>query len=281
MLRRGVVYRCETASTEGFVQQLALSYIGHGYWFYVTGVIPDQKDPQRVDEKLLEQYDAGLSKWAKARRKRAGLANVHYIRHGRFFVLIASRGQHHFFQDEPNHKDIRRDSIRFGGYSIGYRQGVDRRWHPSVRIHTDEYRLLKAHLLNIACHRSVENLIGEFRRIRYEPYAPVRRQLLNLLRIVNRLRDSAGFEPVPVSALRFRRRVVRPFEESDSGSKYGKGAGYGHPILSRGEVSVISQKPAEPNNRLGTTGLAPIAELGDVHTPDACLALVNPRLGKL
>jgi len=198
---------------EGFVQQLALSYIGHGYWFYVTGVIPERKDPRQVDEKLMEQYDAGLSKWARARRRRASLANVHYIRHGRFFVLIASRGQHRFFQDE-NPKDIRRDPIRFGDYSIGYRLGVDRRWHPSVRIHPEAYRRLKAYLLSVACHRSVENLVGEFRRLRYEPYAPVRRQLLILLRAVNRLRKSAGFEPVPVSALRFRRRVVRPFGDA-------------------------------------------------------------------
>ncbi len=206
-------YRCEAISIEGFVQQLAISYIGHGYWFYVTGIIPERKDPRRVDEKLLEQYDADLSKWTRARHRRAGLANVHYIRHGRFFVLIASRGRHRFFEDEPNHKDVRRDPIRFAGYSIGYRMGVDRRMHPSVRIHPDEYRTLKAYLLSIACHRSVEKLIGEFRRIRFEPYAPVRRQLLNLLRAVNRLRAEAGFEPVPISALRLRRRVVKPFGE--------------------------------------------------------------------
>lgn len=211
-----MTYRCGASSVEGFVQQLAISYIGHGYWFYVTGIVPERKDPRRVDEKLLEQYDAGISKWARARRKRAGLANVHYIRHGRFFVLIASRGEHRFFQDEPNHKDVRRDAIRFGGYSIGYRLGVDRRWHPSVRIHPEEYRKLKGYLLNIACHRSVENLTREFRRIRFEPYAPVRRQLLNLLRAVNRLREAAGFEPVPVSALRLRRRVVRPFRDADA-----------------------------------------------------------------
>lgn len=216
MVATGVVYWCEAASVEGFVQQLAVSYIGHGYWFYVTGVIPERKDPRRIDEKLLEQYDAGLSKWARARRRRGGLANVHYIRHARFFVLIASRGEHRFFQDEANHKDIRRDPIRFSNYSIGYRRGIDRRWHPSVRIHPEAYRHLKAYLLSIACHRSVENLVGEFRRLRYEPYAPVRRQLLNLLRAVNRLRESAGFEPVPVSALRLRRRVVRPFERPET-----------------------------------------------------------------
>lgn len=273
-------YRYVATSVEGFVQQLALSYIGHGYWFYVTGIIPERKDPRGVDEKLLEQYDASLSKWARARRKRAGLANVHYIRHGRFFVLIASRGEHCFFEDEPNHKDVRRDSIRFGGYSIGYRLGVDRRWHPSVRIHPEEYRKLKAYFLTIACHRSVENLTAEFRRIRYEPYAPVRRQLLNLLRAVNRLRTAADFEPVPVLALRLRRRVVRPFEESDSGSSCSTGRCGEHPKVSFEEVSVVPQKSAEPNDGFNLARLAPIAKLGNVHAPDPGFTLINPRLGK-
>jgi len=210
-----MTYRYEAASVEGFVQQLALAYVGHGHWFYVTGIVPEHKDPRRVDEKLMAQYGVGVSKWARARRKRAGQANVHYLRHGRFWVLIASRGQHRFFQDEPNHKDIRRDPIRYGGYSIGYRLGVDRRRHPSVRIHPDEYRKLRAYLLDIACHRSVASLALEFRRIRFEGYAPVRRQLLNLLRVVNRARQTASFEPVPVSALRLRRRVVRPFYEGE------------------------------------------------------------------
>src|SRR5262249_50676181 len=50
-------YRYETATIEGFVQQLAVSYVAHGYWFYVTGIIPEGKDPRRVDRKLIEKYE--------------------------------------------------------------------------------------------------------------------------------------------------------------------------------------------------------------------------------
>jgi len=32
-------YRCEATTIEGFVQQLAVSYIANGYWFCVTGLI--------------------------------------------------------------------------------------------------------------------------------------------------------------------------------------------------------------------------------------------------
>ena len=206
-------YRYRATSIEGFVQQLAISYIGHGYWYYVTGMIPDDKDRNDVDVKLIERYGCGISKWARARRRRAGLANVHYIRYESFFVLIASGGEHKFFEDERQYRDIRRDAIGFHGYSIGYHRGEDRRWHPSVRIHPKEYDKFRAYLLGLACSRSVENLARVFRQVPFEPYAPVRRQLLNLRRLINLARNLAGFEEIPITAIRFQRRIVRPFDE--------------------------------------------------------------------
>ena len=205
--------RCEVVSVEGFVQQLAVGYVQHGHWFYVTGLVADQKDPRAVDAKLIERYGLGVSKWARARAKAVGRASMRYIRHGRFFVMIATRGAHEFFERETNIRDIRRVPIRYGGYSISYRRGVDRRWHASVRIAPDEYRRLKCYLVGLAAQRSAENLAAVFTRIPFEPYAPVRRQLLNILRAVNRCRKAAGFDLVPVMALRLRRRLVRPFGE--------------------------------------------------------------------
>ena len=204
---------CEAESVVGFVQQLAVAYVQHGHWFYMTGWVPEGKDPRAVDAKLAELYGLNISKWTRARHKALGRASLRYIRHGRFFVIIATRGAHEFFERESNIRDVRRTPIRYGGYSISYRRGVDRKWHASVRIAPDEYLRLKSYLVGLAVHRSVENLTVVFARIPFEPYAPVRRQLLNILRAVNRSRKQAGFEPVPVSAIRMRRRVVRPFEE--------------------------------------------------------------------
>ncbi len=208
------MYRHEAVSIQGFVQQLAVAYVTHGYWFYVTGRIPAEKDPTILDRKLIAQYGLSLSRPARWRRKQRGLGNSHYLRHGSFFVLIATEGQHLFKLREADAiQDIRREPIQFAGYSIGYKRGVDRKWHASVRIAPEQYRDLKATFFALACHRSVEKLFSEFQRIRFEPYAPVRRQLLNILRAVNRARQTAGFELVPVSALRLRRRIVRPFGE--------------------------------------------------------------------
>jgi hypothetical protein len=36
--------------------------------------------------------------------------------------------------------------------------------------------------------------------------------MLNLLRLINQARGEAGFEKIPTSVLRYRRRIVKPFE---------------------------------------------------------------------
>ena len=153
-------YRCEATSVAGFVQQLACCYVRHGYHHYVVGEIPARKDPRAVDERIIERYGIELSKFARARRKRSGLANVQYIRFRSFFVLCATgpRGEHRFFDEHGSGqiRNIREQPIGFAGYSIGWHRGVDRRWHVSVRIHPERYRSIKAYLLDLARRRSVE-----------------------------------------------------------------------------------------------------------------------------
>jgi hypothetical protein len=217
------MYRCEATSVEGFVQQLAVSYMGNGYWFYVVGEIPEGKDPRRVDEKLVTRYQIDLSKWARARRKRAGLANLQYLRHGRLFVLLATHGSHPFFEEEASSiRDARKTPIRFRGYSVSYRNG-----HPHVRIEQEEYKRLKAYFLELALHRSAERLGRELARLPFEPYAPVRVQLLAVLRSINRERKRAGFEAVPRSCFRFVRRVCRPFEPAGPDEEMATSVGSG------------------------------------------------------
>lgn len=200
-------YRCVATTAEGFLQQLAVSYLRNGYFFYVAGHVPDGKDPAAVDRKLVERYSVDTSKWERLRRKKAGRANIQYIRNGRFFLLLATHGEHQFFEEERKvMRDARREPIRFAGYSVSYRGG-----HPHVRIERTEYRVLKDRLLGLALRRTAGELAREFTRLPFEPYAPVRRQLLNLLRAVNERRKHAGYEPVPVTCIRMKRRIYRPF----------------------------------------------------------------------
>ena len=202
------MYKSEATSVQGFVQQVAVQYVTHGYWFYVPGQIPKGKDPAAIDRKLIKRYAIDVSRSERSRRKRAGRANVQYIRFQRTFVLMATHGVGRFFEEEANVLlDVRRTPFKAFGYSVGYRGG-----HASVRIEREEYKRLKALFLDLACRRSVESLAEELRRITFEPYAPIRAQLIGLLRIVNRARKASGYEPVPFDALRLRRRIYRPFE---------------------------------------------------------------------
>lgn len=221
-------YRCEAVSVEGFAQQLA-AYIAVGYWFYVAGQIPERKNPEAVDRKLIDRFDIGISKWARARRKRLGGANVQYLRYGRFFVLVATKGVHRFFQDEPRFKDFRRAPLRFKGYFIGCGRGNDGRLHASVRIHIEEYLKLKRYFQERACRLSSERLALGLSRISFAPFARVRRQSLNILRAVNRGRHAAGLEAVPLSALRLRRRIVRVFAGEIEGGEGLKRVGCAFP----------------------------------------------------
>ena len=218
-------YRCETTSVTGFVQQLATAYLPHGYWFYVTGQIPLHKDPRDVDQKLLAKYGIAISRPARARRKRAGQANLHYLRHEQFFVLLATHGRHTFFDHEAQSlRDIRRTPLVYGGYSISYKRGGyvrraegqpaqrDERWHSRVQIARGEYRTWRALFLEIAAKRTADQIAAEFWKLPFEPYAPVRQQQLNLLRLVNRARRQAGLDRISPRVLRYRRRIVRPFE---------------------------------------------------------------------
>lgn len=214
-----MAYRWVATTVEGFVQQIACAYLRHGYWWYVTGRIPERKDPAAVDAKLLAKYGIAVSEATRARRKRQGDANLQYIRHERFFVLLGTKGRHRFYEEEAkNVRDIRRVPLRFAGYAISYRRGGrtrkgerDPRWHAHVEIERERYRELKAYLLDLAVHRRADTVAMAFYGLPYEAYAPVRRQMLNILRAVNDRRRKAGFERIPTQVLPLRRRVVKPF----------------------------------------------------------------------
>jgi hypothetical protein len=199
-------YRCEAVTVEGFIQQLAVAYVTRGY-YYVTGHIPERKDPVRIDEKLVERYHIDLSQWARARRKRAGRANVQYLRHEDFFVILATHGEHPFFVAEGrNVHDVRRRAIKYAGYAVGFRGG-----HVQVRIDLPQYRELKAWFEEKATRLSVESLSKAFYDLPFEPYYFVRRQEFNLLRAVNRRRRIAGLPLVPKESIWLKRRPIRPF----------------------------------------------------------------------
>lgn len=216
-------YQCVATSLEGFVQQVAVCYIRHGYWWYVSGVIPEQKDPERIDQKMIAKYGIDVSATTRWRRKRAGQANLQYIRFRRRFVIMATQGAHRFKEVERAQlRDVRSVPIRIGGYSISCRRGGrtrtgerDSRLHSHVQIDWPVYKELKAEFLAIACRRTARQLTQELWLFPFEPYAPVRRQLLTIYKTINQMRRRRRQLLIPKEALPLRRRIVKPFEPVD------------------------------------------------------------------
>lgn len=208
------MYRCVAISVAGFLQQLAVSYVGNGYFFYVTGLIPADKDPTAVDAKLIERYGIDCSKWANARRQERGEAKVQYLRFGQFFALMATAGRHPFFHNESQFADIRRKPILCFGYSVGCWHDEHGNWRPSVRLTETEYERIRSDLLEMATHATPEELDSRLRRLRLSLFAPVRRQLWRIVRDANQAREACGLEPVPFEV--GPRRPVRPFGAESS-----------------------------------------------------------------
>ena len=212
------MYRCIAASVEGFIQQLAVQYVTNGYYFYVTGQIPAERDPLKTDQRIIEKYEIDISKWRRVRRKKAGVANVQYLRYGQSFVILATAGVHHFFDDEATQiKDIREHPIRFFDYAISCHKSWGKgTTHPSVRIDKERYLKLKRHFVEISVRCTVEQMTAAFQAFPFEPYAPIRNQLFMILRAVNLKRKVAGLEQIPKTALRLFRKTTKPFAEDEA-----------------------------------------------------------------
>src|SRR4051794_12672547 len=130
-----------TFSVGGFVQQVGVCYLRDGYWFYVQGRVRPGKDPCEVDRQILARYRPDGSKDVRYRRRQRGAANLQYLRFEREFLILATHGEHEFFEREKEAmRDARRCPIKFRGHSLSYKAG-----HTLVRIQEEAFADLKAY----------------------------------------------------------------------------------------------------------------------------------------
>ena len=211
-------YRYEATSVDGFVAQV-VRYVASGYYFYVRCLIPEHKDPQVVDAKLLARYQVCQPRWRRERRRLKQNAGVHYLRHNRLFVLMLTKGRHEAFYADHGQKviDIRRIALKAFGYSIRYAFSREsKRWKVSVRLDEPTYRTLRAHMLTMAAwesHRCPYRMEREFSRLPYQPYSPVYRQLVSIAKAVNRPRKRRGFAPIDYGCIPNKKRLTKVFVE--------------------------------------------------------------------
>lgn len=221
MAKREYEYHYLCKNPHMLVQQLAVALIPKGYFFYSMGYLKEDVDPLAVDEKILLRYDLLRSKFTRYRDAKAGGAKVQYLRCGRFHLLIATRGKHPFFLNEP-FLDIRENPIVYWGYSVSYRGGQS-----SVRIHKNTFNRLRAKMIDLAL-RPLPWWIEFWReKFPFEPYKGTVHQQFIIRKAVNMLRREAGLEEIPFDALRLKRANKKPFID---------GAGFIYARSQRGEA---------------------------------------------
>ena len=225
-----MLYRCNTSSPEGLVQVVARNYLNSGYVFYIAKSHPDGRDYDAIDRRIIEKYEINISKFKRARRKRAGFGNVHYIRYQSFYLLLATPGEHEIFfnsdRDANGHllppeqrgeraslQDARRTPIKFAGYSMSVtKDGV------KVRIEREHYRDLRAFFAEIATHWSKKNIEEELKKtLKFCPYAPIQAQQHSIISMINDKRKRAGYQRIATNLFPKRYTPCKPyFEQQDS-----------------------------------------------------------------
>jgi len=240
--RRSVSYRWETASPDGFVRQV-VQHVSSGHHFYFTDRVKEHVDLEALDDKLIDTYRCDVKPWTRSRRKASGMASTHYVRHGRYFILLATAGQGSFFESlgesRDRHgrvvrpaafRDMRRISLVYNAYSIRHTFCRNSRviggvrvsrpgWHTLVRLNKQVNAGLRAHMLELATRWPKQRLEAEFWSLGFYPFRPVIDQLLATVRAVNRKRQSQGMAPLDHrKCVRRRRPAERVFVKEDASS---------------------------------------------------------------
>jgi hypothetical protein len=185
----------EVQSLSQYIRKLAIDYMRYNYVHYVTGVIPSHKNPAATDQKLIEHYEITSCRTTRSKRKKAGFANVQYIRWGNFFTLIATEGESRFFVDEKP-TDIRVAPLHLKGYSIGMKGDT-----PCVMIAPKRLKAIRRYLAVISLHheRRVRNFLCH--RLPKLKYPRVLRQNQAIIREMNRRRKKAHLPPIMIEAV--------------------------------------------------------------------------------
>ena len=236
-------YQWIATAPEGFVRHLVANYLPHGYRFYLSGSTKPSRDLAQFDRIIQQKFRYQMSRSERNRRKNArgpdgmplGLANVHYLRYGRFWILLCTKGTHRFFDEHVKRdkwgnitksyfRDVHRDPIFFDGYSIRVVEGGyfprykwkdpgkperDTRSRVRVRIAEDMFRAMKADFIarSKSGKWSASALEAAIWNFPFLPYAPVREQLRNLIRWMNEARKHAGFKDRLDPSRCIRRRI--------------------------------------------------------------------------
>jgi hypothetical protein len=178
----------EVASSAELIRRLTRYYLKEGYWYFVTGHIPEHKSIEKADITLSTKYETTLSKWQRHRRKARGLANVQYLRYERDFILIATDGDHPLFFQDRTVRDARKHPIEIWYYWIRVRS--PRRYE--VIVAPWAYHVVKEKVIRLATEGRVDAVIEQLQSLRWINYPGVNRQKRKMIQEASLLLGRRG-----------------------------------------------------------------------------------------
>ena len=224
-------------SRRGFIHQIVSAWVRNDYYFYVQGKLPKKKGFLEFDRKIITRYPVVMKASRRYSRKKRDIINVAYLRYERYWIMLATRGKHEETKEglwdwraaeAMNIRNCRRGQpIRFFGYSISSGRGDyilkrkmrnpdgpperDNKYRVRVQISRKALQQLRTELLSQARIRREDWFRSYFWNLPYEPYAPVRKQLLRLLRQINASRSAVGLSKLPSDIIRMKQQRVKVF----------------------------------------------------------------------
>lgn len=154
-LQRVYMGKHKAKSLGWFLRKVAYDYARYGYHHYALREIPQGKDLEAVDQKLLSIYQITYCRTTRARRRKNGLSNVALVRYKRWFLLLGTDGRHETFSRVVT-RDFRIAPLHFGGYSVGLKNQ-----EPSVMITPNRMTRIREIALKIALHND-QKLLTSF-----------------------------------------------------------------------------------------------------------------------
>ena len=192
-------YQFLADSPEAFLRQLTANYLAKGYRYYSAGCIREELSVENADRAIIKHYKLdSMSKDKRYRNKQNGIANIQYLRYGRFYLVLATEGEHEFYDPKKGEKRIRDVSeipIHFHRYLILYNH---RRPTCKLTLTLDKptFKDLRAvcveHGKHWQCQKKVESFM-RYRFAQYPSYGGVKDQFRHIISATNQFRKKSGY----------------------------------------------------------------------------------------
>ena len=177
--------RHETQTLGEFLRRIAIDYARFGYTRYAVRIIPEGKDLDAIDRKLIAIYGVTSCRTTRMRIKRQGKACVQYLRFQHSFVLLATPGEHAAFSKICSF-EMKDSPLHFRGYSIGFSGST-----VSVRVAKSVWSHVRREVRIVALKNRAE-VERAITSLPFYKFPGVVAQINQLIADLNRVRKRAG-----------------------------------------------------------------------------------------